>query len=274
MARKWYLLLVMLAVFMVAAGAVFAQDEEFDLTIIHTNDEHSHHDPNSAGDGGIARQAAVIAQLRAALANTILVDGGDRFTGTLYHQQYRGQDNAQLMNMLGYEAMTPGNHEFDDGPDTLAAFINAVNFPVVSTNITVSDDSPLAGLMLPYTTVEVGGQQIGLIGLTTADTPILSSPGEGVTFSEEYATVVQEAADALAAEGVNKIILLTHLGLGVDIALAPEISGVDVIVGGHSHTLLGNAFTAAEGTYPAEENRNSGILSQPRHDGCHSRSPI
>jgi 5'-nucleotidase len=258
MVRKLYLLLVLLAV-LVAAGVVVAQDEEpFELTIIHTNDQHSHHDPNRDGDGGIARQAAVIAQLRAAVDNTLLVDGGDRFTGTLYHQQYRGQDNAQLMNMLGYEAMTPGNHEFDDGPEVLAAFIEALNFPVVSSNITVAEDSPLFGLMVPYAILEVGGQQIGVIGLTTAETPILSSPGEGVTFSPEYAADVQTVADELTAQGVNKIILLTHLGYGVDVDLASQISGVDVIVGGHSHTLLGNALTAAEFPYPAEATSASG----------------
>lgn len=259
MIRKRSLLFVLLAFLLAAGGTVLAQDDApFPLTIIHTNDEHSHHDPNSAGDGGIARQASVIAQIRAAVRNTILVDGGDRFTGTLYHQQYRGQDNAQLMNMLGYEAMTPGNHEFDDGPDTLAAFINAVDFPVVSANITVSDDSPLAGLMVPYAVLEVNGQQIGIIGLTTAETPILSSPGDGVTFSDAYAADVQTVADELTAQGINKIVLLTHLGFGVDVDLAAQISNVDVIVGGHSHTLLGNAYTAAEFPYPAEATSASG----------------
>ncbi len=259
MIRRLFLILALLAVAALAAGAVLAQDDEtFELTIIHTNDEHAQHDPNSAGDGGIARQAAVIAQIRAAVDNAILVDGGDRFTGSLYHQQYRGQDNAQLMNLLGYQAMTPGNHEFDDGPDTLAAFIDALNFPVVSANITVAEGNPLEGKMVPYAILDVNGQQIGVIGLTTAETPILSSPGEGVTFSDAYAADVQAVADELTAQGVNKIVLLTHLGYGIDVELASQISGVDVIVGGHSHTLLGNAYTAAEYPYPAEATSATG----------------
>lgn len=259
MIRKSRLFLVLLFVVALSVGAIYAQDEEsFELTIIHTNDEHAQHDPNSAGDGGIARQSAVIAQIRAAVDNSILVDGGDRFTGSLYHQQYRGQDNAQLMNMLGYQAMTPGNHEFDDGDEVLAAFIDALTFPVVSANISVTEDSALFGRLVPSAIVEVNGQQVGLIGLTTAETPILSSPGDGVTFSDEYAADVQAVADELAAQGVNKIVLLTHLGYGVDVELATQISGVDVIVGGHSHTLQGNAYTAAEFPYPAEATSASG----------------
>ncbi|MFN8379321.1 MAG: 5'-nucleotidase C-terminal domain-containing protein [Anaerolineae bacterium] len=259
MVRRVLLCLALLAVVIFATSAVIAQDDEtFALTIIHTNDEHAQHDPNSSGDGGIARQAAVIAQIRAAVDNAILVDGGDRFTGSLYHQQYRGQDNAQLMNMLGYQAMTPGNHEFDDGPDTLAAFIDALNFPVVSANITVAEGNPLEGKMVPYAVLDVNGQQIGVIGLTTAETPLLSSPGEGVTFSDAYAQDVQAVADELTAQGINKIVLLTHLGYGVDVDLASQISGVDVIVGGHSHTLLGNAYTAAEYPYPAKATSASG----------------
>ena len=258
MSRRLILLLVLL-VMALAASAIVAQDEEtFQLTIIHTNDEHAQHDPNAAGDGGIARQAAVIAQIRAAVDNSLLLDAGDRFTGSLYHQQYRGQDNAQLMALLGYQAMALGNHEFDDGDETLAAFLDAVEFPVLAANVSVTGDSPLAGKFEPYTVIDVNGQSIGLIGLVTAETAILSSPGEGVSFSEDYVAAVEGAVEALNAEGVNKIILLSHLGLPADLELAPQLSGVDVIIGGHSHTLLGNAYTAAEDGYPLEATSAAG----------------
>jgi len=102
----------------------------------------------------------------------------------------------------------------------------------------------------PYAIVEVGGQQIGVIGLTPPDTAILSSPGPDVKFNDDLIGTVQPIIDDLTAQGVNKIILLTHIGLSVDEAIAAELSGVDVIVGGHSHTLLSNAYTAAEGSYP------------------------
>lgn len=240
-------------------GAAFAQDDTFDLTILHTNDEHGHHEPDSSGNGGQARWATVIDQVRANVENVILVDGGDRFTGTLFHQQHRGQDNALIMTMLGYTGMTLGNHEFDDGDDVLAAFIDSVNFPVMSANVTIPEDNPLASRVAPSAIVDVNGTLVGLIGLTTADTPTISSPGEGIEFSDDYAGIVNGIVEAMAAEGVNKVVLLTHLGLGLDIELAASLVGVDVIVGGHSHTLMGNAYTAAAGVeYPAEATSATG----------------
>jgi 5'-nucleotidase len=241
-----------------AAGAASAQDDTFALTILHSNDEHSFHDPAASGDGGQARWSTVIDQVRATVENVLLLDAGDRFTGTLYHQQHRGQDSAQIMNLLGYQAMALGNHEFDDGDDILAAFIDAVDFPVLSANITVPDDSPLAGKFTPSVVLDVNGTQVGVIGLTTADTANIASPGEGVEFSYDYAAIVNAAAEELTAQGVNKIIALTHIGLGEDIALAEQLVGVDILVGGHSHTLLGNAYTAAAGEYPIEAAGASG----------------
>lgn len=248
MFRKWTLALGMTALL---ASAAVAQDETFTLTIMHTNDEHAHHDPSATGDGGVARMAAVINQIREEGGNTLLVDGGDRFTGTLYHQQHRGQDNALVMNLLGYDAMTLGNHEFDDGSDTLASFASELTFPAVSANITFPADNPAADLIEPYTIIEVGGEQIGVIGLTTADTPIVSSPEAGVEFSADYAGVVNAITEELAAQDINKVVLLTHIGYQNDVALAAELSGVDVIVGGHSHTPMSNAYTdAVVGEYP------------------------
>ncbi len=241
------------------AGSAIAQDESFSLTVLHTNDEHSHHDPNSAGDGGQARLATVVDMVRASDPNVLLVDGGDRFTGTLYHQQFRGQDSAQIMNMIGYDVMTFGNHEFDDGSDTLAAFINALEFPVVSANITAPEGDPIAGLYTPYTILDVNGEPVGVIGLTTSETPEISSPSEGMEFNSDYAGVVNAITAELAESGVNKILLLTHLGYGVDLELAPMLQGVDAIVGGHTNTLLSNTYSAAgENAYPAELTSASG----------------
>jgi 5'-nucleotidase len=251
-------LLAALAFSAVFVGAVSAQDDTFALTIMHTNDQHSHHLPNNAGDGGVARLLTVVTQVEAGAENFLLLDAGDRFTGTLFHQQYRGQDNAQIMGALGYDAMALGNHEFDDGDDVLAAFIDAVDFPVLSANVTVSEDGPLAGRIAPYTVLDVNGEAIGVIGLTTADTATIASPGEGTEFSSDYAGIVNAAAADLTAQGVNKIVLLSHIGYGVDVELAPQLTGVDVIIGGHSHTLLSNAYTAGEAAYPFEATSASG----------------
>jgi 5'-nucleotidase len=127
-----------IALLMLLALPVVAQDETFALTIMHTNDVHGWHEPNADGNGGAARQAAVVKQIRAEAENNLLLDGGDRFTGTLFHLQWQGQDSAQIMNMIGYDAMTLGNHEFDNGDDVLAAFIDALEFPVVTANVDFS----------------------------------------------------------------------------------------------------------------------------------------
>lgn len=250
MLRKLVLMIGLLG--LLSVGTALAQDDTFALTIVHTNDEHSFHLPNSAGDGGVARLAAVVNQIQGSADNFLLLDAGDRFTGTLFHQQYRGEDSVRIMNAIGYDAMTLGNHEFDDGDEVLARFIQGLDFPVVSANITVAADGVLAGLFTPSTVLDVNGQQVGVIGLTTADTAFIASPGAGTEFSAAYAEVVNAAAAELAAQGVNRIILLSHIGLGEDILLAPQLTGVDVIIGGHSHTLLSNIYTAGVDSYPVE----------------------
>lgn len=258
MLRKFTVFAFVLLLGVLLASVAVAQDETFSLTIMHTNDVHAHHDPNGNGDGGAAIQAAVVRQIRAEAANSLLLDGGDRFTGTLYHVQYRGQDSAQIMNLVGYDGMTLGNHEFDDGDETLAAFVDAVNFPVVTANVDFSESPVLAGKIDPWTIIEVGGQQIGVIGLVTPDAPVISSPGAELVFNNDLVAVVQVAVDELTAQGVNKIILVTHIGLNLDMEVAAGVSGVDIIVGGHSHTLLGNAYVASVAEYPVVMESASG----------------
>jgi 5'-nucleotidase / UDP-sugar diphosphatase len=257
--RRASLLLSLFVVVALLIPFAAAQDEEtYSITILHTNDTHSHHEPNSDGDGGAARQATVLKQLREEIENLLLVDGGDRFTGTLFHQQYRGQDNAQIMNALDYDAMTLGNHEFDDGDEILANFLDAINFPAVTANVDFSASEFLADKVEPYTVIEVNGEQIGVIGLVTPETPILSSPSADLVFNDDLVGVTQQYVDELTAQGVNKIILVTHIGLQADQMVAAGVSGVDIIVGGHSHTLLGNAYTASAGEYPIEATSASG----------------
>ena len=191
-----------LALALLLPGAAAAQDEEtFSLTILHTNDTHAHHEPNAAGDGGAARQAAVVNQIRAEGGNVLLLDAGDRFTGTLFHQQYRGQDSVQIMTAIDYDGMTLGNHEFDDGDQILADFIDGVAFPVVTANVDFSGSPELAGKVPPYAILDVAGEQVGIIGLVTADTPVISSPGEGLVFDGDYAAVTQAIVDELTGPG-------------------------------------------------------------------------
>ena len=227
-----------------------AQEDSYELTIMHTNDVHAEHEPGRSGDGGSARQATVVRQIRDEVANHLLLDGGDRFTGTLFHIQWLGQDSAQIMNMIGYDAMTLGNHEFDNGDEVLAAFVDALEFPVVTANVDFSDSPLLAGKIEPMVTLEVGDSSVGIIGLVTPESEILSSPGPELVFEYDLVSVTQNAVDALTAAGVNKIILVTHIGYAADVEVAQQVSGVDVVVGGHTNTFLSNTYNGAQGEYP------------------------
>ncbi len=246
--------------FVLAAGAAQA---DYALTILHTNDFHDRYEPitgndntcapedNVAGEcfGGSARLVTALAEARARNPNNLLVDGGDQFQGTLFYTQYKGTMTAEFMNKLGYDAMTVGNHEFDDGPEVLAAFVAAVQFPVLMSNADISGEPILAGKIAKSVVIERDGQKIGLIGLTPQDTNELASPGKNVIFTEPVGAV-QAQVDLLTEAGVNKIIVLSHSGYGVDQVVAAGTTGVDVIVGGHSNTFLSNTSEDAEGPYP------------------------
>jgi 5'-nucleotidase/UDP-sugar diphosphatase len=171
------------------------------------------------------------------------VDGGDQFQGTLFYTYYKGAMAAEFMNQLGYDGMTVGNHEFDDGPKILRGFVDTVNFPVLMSNADISGEALLSDAIEKSTIIERGGERIGLIGLTPENTDELASPGPNVTFTDPVAAV-QAEVDRLTAEGVNKIIVLSHSGYNADMAIAAATTGVDVIVGGHSNTLLGDSEDA------------------------------
>ena len=240
---------------------------DYKLTILHTNDFHARFEPiskydsgcsaedNTAGEcfGGSARLVTAIAEARARAENSILVDGGDQFQGTLFYAYYKGALSAEMMNKLGYDAMTVGNHEFDDGPEVLRGFMDAVNFPVLMSNADVSGEPLLADKLAKSTVIEKGGEKIGLIGLTPQDTDELASPGDNITFTDPVAAV-QGEVDKLTAEGVNKIIVISHSGYRTDQRVAQETTGVDVIVGGHSNTYLSNTSDRADGPYPTVVN--------------------
>ncbi len=242
------------------AGAAAA---DYSLTILHTNDFHARFEPiskydsgcssedNAAGEcfGGTARLTTALEEARARSNNSILVDGGDQFQGTLFYTYYKGAMAAEFMNQLGYDAMTVGNHEFDDGPEVLRGFVDSVDFPVLMSNADYSGEALLADAIQKSVIIERGGEKLGLIGLTPQNTDELASPGPNVIFTDPSEAVQQEV-DRLTAEGVNKIIVLSHSGYAVDQQVAANTTGVDVIVGGHSNTLLSNTNDRAEGPYP------------------------
>lgn len=252
----------------------------FTLRILHVNDHHAHIEPIAETNftpvrnhGGVSRRKTYIDTVRASVPaeqGFLLLDAGDVFQGTLYYNQYKGYADLDFYRRMGIQAVTIGNHEFDDGPANLAKFIDGAttgtyptppagvpalagtNFPVISANITVTAASPLNGKIQPSTVINVtaagAARKIGVFGLTTPDTAELSSPGPTVTFTEPNAAATA-AITALQGQSVNGIIGLTHIGYGADVALAQNTKGVYLIIGGHSHTPLGPQ-PAAGGPYP------------------------
>jgi 5'-nucleotidase len=241
-------LLTSVAALAVSAGAAAA---DYSLTILHTNDFHARFEPISKYDGpcsaedntegkrfgGSARLVTAVEDARARSNNSILVDGGDQFQGSLFYTYYKGKVAAEMMNKMGYDGMTVGNHEFDDGPEVLRGFMDAVDFPVLMSNADFSAEPALADKLLKSTVIERGGEKIGMIGLTPEDTDELASPGPNISFSDPVAAL-QGEVDRLSAQGINKIVVLSHSGFDVDKRVAANVTGVDVIVGRHSNTLL------------------------------------
>lgn len=225
----------------------------FDLSIIHTNDTHG------SLDNG-AKRVAAIKSIKAENPDALLLDAGDVFQGTLYFNEFHGQADLQIMNLVGYDAMTFGNHEFDlgstpEGHQALADFIKAAKFPFVSANVDFSGDDKFTGLFSDLISSdpangkiyqgivkEINGEKVGIFGLTTDETASVSSPGK-VKF-ENYIAEAEKAVKAFEGMGVNKIIALTHIGyddnaaIDNDLTLAKKVEGIDIIVGGHTHTTL------------------------------------
>lgn len=246
---------------------------KYDLTLMHTNDTHAHIE-------NAARKATAVKEFREENPSSLLVDAGDVFSGTLYFNEFKGLADLEFMNLLGYDAMTFGNHEFDLGTKPLADFIKNAEFPFVSANVNASADENLSSFMNEEVTdapmdgkvyngiiKKVKGEKIGIFGLTTAETTTISSPGDDVLF-ENYIQEAEKAVDSFKAEGVNKIVALSHIGFkdgggDNDVTLAEEVEGIDIIVGGHSHDKLSEPYideTGAEPTVIVQANEYNKFL--------------
>ena len=241
---------------------------DYSLTILHTNDIHSRIESinkydstcNAEGEaegkcfGGVARIKTKMDELRAQMdnQNVLVLDAGDPFQGSLFYTTYKGAAEAQFMEAIGYDAMAVGNHEFDDGPEGLAKFIDAVSFPVISGNLDVSAEESLAGKVKDHLILEVGGEKIGIISALATDTVDTSSPGDNITFQDEIDALKADVAE-LEAAGVNMIIALNHVGLSKDLEIAGAVPGIDVVIGGHSHTFMSNEKEGAP-AYPTMVN--------------------
>ncbi|KAB7667695.1 5'-nucleotidase C-terminal domain-containing protein [Bacillus sp. B1-b2] len=253
-----------------------------DLTIIHTNDIHSALD-------NVPKTITALKDIRGVAPNSLLLHAGDQFTGTLYFNEFQGKADLALLNLMDIDAMTFGNHEFDlgssaEGHQALANFIDKANFPFVSANVDFSKDDKFAkiyndsfesnakkGNIYNGIIKEVNGEKVGIFGLTTEETADISSPGS-IVF-ENYLKEAEKAVKAFEDAGVNRIVALTHIGyddnaaIDNDLILAEKVEGIDVIVGGHSHTTLSKPDIVDKDETPTvivqtgNSNSNLGVLN-------------
>ncbi|UUP16869.1 5'-nucleotidase C-terminal domain-containing protein [Nitratireductor thuwali] len=259
---------------------------DYTLNILHINDWHSriesinkYDSTCSAEDeaegncfGGAARLVTAVRDRRKALdgQNVLFLNAGDNFQGSLFYTTYKGEVEAEFLNLMGTDAMVVGNHEFDDGEDGLAAFLDKAEFPVLGSNVKASEASSLGDRVKQYVILEEGGEKIGIVGAVANDTAELSSPGENVSIIEDVEGITA-AVEAAKAEGVNKIIAVTHVGYPRDLAAIAKIPGVDVVVGGHTNTLLSNTIEGAEGPYPTMVDNPGGYQVPVVQAGSYSK---
>lgn len=237
-----------------------------DLRILHTNDTHAYLAgldargqaclADEACRGGMGRIAAAIDAARREGDNVLALDAGDQFQGTLFYSVGKWPVLAEYARRMPYDAMTLGNHEFDEGCGALRRFLDAQPIPVVAANLAPERACPLSGSRVqPFLVRNVQGEKVGIVGLANDRVTAQAQACPHTRFLDA-AESLRQAVTALEAQGVRRIVALSHLGLSADRALARQVDGVDVIVGGHTHAYLGPG--AAAGPYPLVERSPSG----------------
>ena len=255
-----------------AAGRPLAPASIDSLVVLHTNDVHSHLDPfevrGGARVGGVAARAALLGRQRALGGRVLLLDGGDLVQGTPYYNRFRGELDHRLLDLLGYDAIALGNHDLDDGAAAWRSRAGTTRTPILSANVFAVAESAWAGgsdppitsavrrgatwigggkvsagvtlryLATPYTIVERGGLRIAIFGLTTPslDRIIAARPNQGVAVGSAVAAA-QELVPRLRRRA-DLVIALTHIGVDEDRRLVDHVPGIDLVIGGHSHTPL------------------------------------
>lgn len=213
------------------------------LVILHTNDTHSQIDPGSDGLGGVMRRKAVIDSVRNAEQNVLLLDAGDAVQGTLYFYLYGGKVEQEVMNILGVDARILGNHEFDNGVDSLASVLKLSNADKIASNYEL-ENSALKGQFQPYIIKEYGNKRIALIGINLNPEGIIAKGNyDGVEFLPIVATANALAEKLKTEDKVDAVIALSHIGynpagLVGDSVLARNSRNIDIIIGGHSHDTI------------------------------------
>ncbi|MFA7572567.1 MAG: 5'-nucleotidase C-terminal domain-containing protein [Lutispora sp.] len=271
--RKMLSLMVILSmvltlVFAPVAG-VYADENAVTITIIHTNDTHSRVEAGI----GFAKVAAKVKELKATNPNTLVIDAGDTFHGQTFSTISKGESIIKIMNTIGYDLMTPGNHDFNYGQGRLMELAKMAQFPIISANLVKADG---ATLLEPYVIKEVGGLKIGIFGLSTPETAYKTNPKnvEGLTFANPVDTAKKIVAELLAKE-VDAIVAVTHLGIdkeSIDTSylVRDNVESIDLIIDGHSHSTLDkidNEGKAVKIVSTGQYNDNLGIVNLNFVDG-------
>lgn len=218
------------------------------LLILHTNDTHScvlPLNPNLAdtmlaGRGGFLRRAAMIDQMRKEDKDLLLLDSGDFSQGSPYYTMFKGDVETELMNIIGYDAATIGNHEFDFGLENMARIFRKAKFPIVCANYDFTG-TVVEGLVKPYVIIKRKGVRIGIFGLSPKlDGLVMASTCAGVRYSDPIKTANAVADKLKNEEKCDVVICLSHLGwdeAGLnDMEMMAKTRNIDLVLGGHSHS--------------------------------------
>lgn len=230
----------------------FASKQESQLTILHTNDVHSHIDtfpdnhPKYPGQGGIVKRAQLIDEIKKTNRNILLLDAGDAFQGTPYFNYFGGSLEYKLMSKLGYHATTLGNHEFDNGIESLVAQFEHATFDILNANYEIKNTA-LTSKIKPFEIYSFDSLRIGVIGLGVELEGLVDPRNfKGVIYRDPVAITNEIAKDLKTNYRCDLVICLSHLGYQYtndpnkisDIKLAASTENVDLIIGGHTHTFL------------------------------------
>lgn len=222
------------------------------ITILHTNDVHSYidpfpgDDPRNPGMGGVARRAAIIAEIRKENPNVLLLDAGDIFQGTPYFNYYGGELEFKLMSMMKYDAATIGNHDFDNGIEGLVAQLPHAKFDFINSNYDFKN-TLMDGFAKPYKIFNIDGVKIGVFGIGIELEGLVDKKHYKETIYNDPKAVSQDMARILKYENkCDLVICLSHIGYNYkndadkisDLKLAANTKDIDLIIGGHTHTFL------------------------------------
>ena len=219
------------------------------ITILHTNDTHRCIEPEKNGNAGVLNRALLIESIADSVGrdNMLLLDCGDFSQGSLYYNCFKGSTEIELMNAMGYDAGTLGNHEFDFGLENLARLLRMAKFDVLCANYDFTG-TVCEGLIKQYTIIERGGKKIGIFGISPDPKGLVAQENyEGITFISPI-EAANRCVARLKAKGCNAIVCLSHLGWKInneynDERLVAETAGIDIILGGHSHDYFEQPLT-------------------------------